>query len=59
MTKYIYKGKEITHLDFISIMKRAGLNSGWRKSHYEHLCDRAEMGDQRAVEILKDLQVIK
>lgn len=58
-TVYIYKGKEIDHLDFLNIMKSAGLVSGWRVSHYQHLQDLAAKGNEKAIEILKDLEVRK
>lgn len=59
MTRYFYKGKEINHLEFISIMRQNGLNSGWRKSHYEHLKEMAEKGNVKAIKILENLKVIK
>ena len=58
MTKYIYKGKEISHMAFISLCRNACLTSGYRCSHYDHLVDMAFQGNKRAVEILNDLQVI-
>ena len=58
-TKYIYKGKEISHSDFLAICRKAGLTSGYRCSHYDHLVDMAFKGQSKAIEILNDLQVIK
>lgn len=57
-TIYIYKGKEISHMAFISLCRKAGLTSGYRCSHYDHLVDMAFKGNKRAVEILNELQVI-
>lgn len=57
-TIYIYKGKKISHLAFISLCRNAGLTSGFRCSHYDHLVDMAFKGNSRAVEILNELQVI-
>lgn len=59
MTKYIYKGKEISHLDFLSLMRNAGIASGWRKSNYEHLVELARKGNGEAIEILTNLRVEK
>lgn len=58
MTKYIYQGKEISHMAFISLCRNAGLTSGYRCSHYDHLIDEAFKGNRKAVEILNELQVI-
>lgn len=57
-TIYIYKDKEISHMAFISLCRKAGLTSGYRCSHYDHLVDMAFKGNRKAVEILNDLQVI-
>ena len=57
-TIYIYKGKEISHSEFLNICRKAGLTSGYRCSHYDHLVDMAFKGHSKAVEILNDLQVI-
>ena len=59
MTKYIYKGKEILHTELLSLMRNAGIGSGYRVSHYEHLKALASEGNTNAVAILKDLHVFK
>lgn len=58
-THYYYDGKEISHLDFLFLMRQAGLESGYRISHYEHLKQMAEKGNKNAKEILSKLQVVK
>lgn len=57
-TKYFYKGKEIDHLRFLQLMKENGLTSGWRVSHWQHLQDLAEKGNEKAIELLKDLKCV-
>lgn len=57
-TKYIYKGKEISHIQFLALCRKNGLTSGYRCSHYDHLLDEAYKGNKKAVAILNDLQVI-
>ena len=57
MTKYIYKGKEISHISFIKLMSDAGIQSGWRMSHYEHLTKLAAKGNSKAQELLKNLEI--
>lgn len=59
MTKYYYKGKEISHLEFLRMMREIGLTSGYRVSHYQHLCDMAEKGNEKAMSLLADLRVEK
>lgn len=59
MTKYYYKDKEISHLDFLRMMREIGLASGYRVSHFEHLCDMAEKGNEKAKTLLADLSVEK
>lgn len=58
MTKYIYKGKDITHTAFISLCRSAGLLSGYRSDQYSHIINQAFQGNKKAVEILNELQVI-
>lgn len=57
MTKYVYKGKEILHTELLSLMRKSGIGSGYRVSHYEHLKALASEGNVSAVAILKDLHV--
>ena len=59
MTHYIYKGEEITHIDFIDLCKRNGIQGGPKWSTYDRLVDMAEKGNERAVNIMKDLEVKK
>lgn len=58
MKKYIYKGKEIGRLELISIMSSAGISSGYRVSHYQHLQNLASQGNASAKEILNNLKKI-
>lgn len=59
MTTYYYKDKEILHLDFLRMMRKIGLTSGYRVSHYQHLRDMAEKGNEKAKALLADLRVEK
>ena len=59
MTKYIYKGEEISHTKFLTICQMAGVMGGRKKSHYEKLVEMAEQGNERAQAILNDLKVVK
>lgn len=59
MTKYIYKGEEISHTRFITICQMAGIMGGRKKSHYEKLVEMAEQGNERAQAILNDLEVVE
>lgn len=58
-TIYIYKGEEISHTAFLSLCRKAGLTSGYRCSHYDHLLDQGFKGNKKAVALLNDLQVIR
>ena len=57
MTTYIFKGKEITHTCFVSLLRSAGINGGRKLTHFEVLNREAEKGNQKAIEILKNLEV--
>lgn len=57
MTQYIYKGQEISHSRFLTICQMAGINGGRKMSHYEKLQDMAAKGNQKAIDILNDLEV--
>ena len=57
MTHYIYKGEEISHISFISLCQSIGCCGGRKMSHYEKLVDMAEKGNERAANILKDLEI--
>lgn len=58
-TIYIYKGEEISHTAFLSLCRKAGLTSGYRCSHYDHLLALGFNGNKKAVALLNDLQVIR
>lgn len=55
MTTYIYKGQEINHTSFISILRSAGINGGRKLTHYQVLKREAANGNEKAIEILKNL----
>lgn len=55
MTTYIYKGQEINHTSFISILRSAGINGGRKLTHYQVLEREAANGNEKAIEILKNL----
>lgn len=57
MTQYIYKGQEISHTSFIALCQRNGVNGGRRMSHYAKLVDMSNKGNERATNVLKDLEV--
>lgn len=57
MTQYIYKGQEISHISFISLCQSIGCCGGRKMSHYEKLVEMAEKGNERAANVLKDLEV--
>ena len=57
MTKYIYKGEEISHTRFITICQMAGIMGGRKKSHYQKLVEMAEQGNEKAAEILDNMEV--
>lgn len=59
MTKYIYKGQEISHTRFLTICQMAGVMGGRKKSHYEKLVEMAEQGNERAQDILSDIEVVE
>ncbi len=55
MKTYIYKGQEISHTAFISLMSRNGIPSGYRVSHEEHLQKLASDGNEKAQALISDL----
>lgn len=57
MAKYIYKGEEISHTRFITICQVSGIMGGRKKSHYQKLVEMAEQGNEKAAEILGNLEV--
>lgn len=57
MTQYIYNGKEISHTSFISLCMSNGINGGRKMSFYEKLVQMAEQGNERAKNIMANLEV--
>ena len=57
MTQYIYNGEEITQISFIYLCQRNGINGGGKMSHYDKLVAMAEEGNQKAIDILNNLEV--
>ena len=57
MTQYIYNGKEISHTSFISLCMSNGINGGRKMSFYEKLVSMAEQGNERAINILNNLEI--
>ena len=56
-TRYYFEGREIRHTQFLSIMRSAGLQSGYKESHFEHLTRLANSGNEKAQLILSKLTV--
>ena len=59
MTKYLFKGKEISHTRFLSICRQAGLQNPRKRSMHKQLETLAAAGNKRAAGILKELKVIE
>ena len=59
MTKYLFKGEEISHTRFLSICRQAGLQNPRKRSMHEQLKMLATEGNERAIGILNDLNVIE
>lgn len=57
MTQYIYNGKEISHIRFIGLCRRNGINGGRKMSHYDKLVEMAEEGNKKAIDIINNLEV--
>lgn len=57
MTTYIYKGEKILHVEFISMLRRAGINGGRKFTYLEVLRREAEKGNRKAIDILNNLEV--
>lgn len=57
MTTYIYKGEKISHLKLLILLRSAHIYGGNKLSHYEVLLREAEKGNERATNILRDLEV--
>lgn len=57
MATYIYKGKRISHSKLLMLLHSAHIYGGNKLSHYEVLLREAEKGNERATNILRDLEV--
>lgn len=57
MTTYIYKGKKISHSKLLILLRSAHIYGGNKLSHYDVLMREAEKGNERATNILRDLEV--
>lgn len=57
MTTYIYKGEKISHSKLLMLLRSANVYGGNKLSHYEALVKAAENGNERAINILRDLEV--
>lgn len=57
MATYIYKGKSISHSKLLMLLHSAHIYGGNKLSHYEVLLREAEKGNERATNILRDLEV--
>lgn len=55
MNTYIYKGKEISHRIFITMLHFAGIDGGNKQTYYQSLLKQAEKGNKKAIEIVKNL----
>ena len=56
-TKYIYKGEEILHSTFISLCRKIGVNGGRKFTTLEKLQQEANKGNEKAIELLSNLQI--
>lgn len=57
MATYIYKGKNIRHSKLLMLLRSAHIYGGNKLSHYDVLMREAEKGNERAINILRDLEV--
>lgn len=57
MATYIYKGENISHSKLLMLLHSAHIYGGNKLSHYEVLLREAEKGNERATNILRDLEV--
>lgn len=57
MTTYIYKGEKISHSKLLMLLRSAHVYGRNKLSHYEALVKAAENGNERATNILRDLEV--
>lgn len=57
MTTYIYKGEKISHSKLLMLLRSSHVYGGNKLSHYEALVKAAENGNEKATNILRDLEV--
>lgn len=57
MTKYFYDGTPLSHIAFISLMRKYGIESGYRVSSWEHLNTLAKQGHPQALELLSHITI--
>lgn len=57
MTTYIYKGKNIRHSKLLMLLRSAHIYGGNKLSHYDVLMREAEKESERAINILRYLEV--
>lgn len=57
MTTYIYKGEKISHSKLLMLLRSAHVYGGNKLSHYEALVKASDNGNERATNILRDLEV--
>ena len=57
MATYIYKGEKISHSKLLILLRSAHIYGGNKLSHYDVLMREAEKGNERATNILRDLEV--
>lgn len=57
MTTYIYEGEKISHSKLLMLLRSAHVFGGNKLSHYEALVQAAEKGNEKAINILRDLEV--
>lgn len=57
MATYIYKGKEITHREFLLLLRSAGINGGRKLSYYEVLKKESEKGNNKAIELFNNIEI--
>lgn len=59
MKTIIYKGKEISHRNFITMLHFAGIDGGNKLTYYQSLQKQADKGNEKAIDIINNLQFIK
>lgn len=59
MTTYIYKGEKISHSKLLMLLRSVHIYGGNKLSHYEALMREAEKGNERAINIMINLELKK